>query len=76
METAARYRIKRLSFRDQQNSLYHLHSIKEITSDECKTLTKISTRNFSQQFSQISARFGHDETRKPANSSLHKQLFA
>ena len=24
-----------------------LHSIKEITSDECKTLTKISTRNLS-----------------------------
>ena len=47
METAARNRIKRLSFRDQQN---HLHSIKEITSDECKTLTKILTRNLSRQF--------------------------
>ena len=48
--------------------MYHLHSIKAITSDERKTLTKISTHNLSRQFPQTSAHFGHDEIRKPAKS--------
>ena len=30
-----RIRIKGLSFQDQQTSLYHLHGVIEITSDEC-----------------------------------------
>ena len=40
-----------------------LHSIKEITSDERKTLTKISTHNLSQQFPQTSAHSMHDKIR-------------
>ena len=47
METVARNRIKDFHFKTNKTSLYHLHSIKEITSDERKTLTKISTRNLS-----------------------------
>ena len=35
-----------------------------MTLDECKTLTKISTLNLSQQFPQTSARFGHDKNKK------------
>ena len=46
--------------------MYHLHSIKEITSDECKTLTKISTCNLSQQFPQTSTHFGHNKIRNLA----------
>ena len=47
METAARNRIKNFHFETNKTSLYHLHRIKEINSDERKTLTKISTRNLS-----------------------------
>ena len=47
METAARTRIKDFHFKTNKTSLYHLHSINEIISDERKTLTKISTRNLS-----------------------------
>ena len=43
METAPRNRIKDFHFKTNKTSLYHLHSIKENTSDECKTLIKIST---------------------------------
>ena len=74
METATRIRIKD-SFQDQQNqfvSFTYLHSIKKkIASDERKTLTKIPTRNCSQQFPQTSAHLGHDEIRKPVSSHLH-----
>ena len=44
-----------------------LHSIKEITSDERKTLTKISTRNLSRQFPQTSAHYMHDKIRNEKN---------
>ena len=44
-----------------------LHSIKEITSDERKTLTKISTRNLSRQFPQTSTHYMHDEIRNEKN---------
>ena len=46
---------------------------KEITSDERKTLTKISMCNLSRQFPQTSAHFGHDKIRNPANSHLQYQ---
>ena len=44
-----------------------LRSIKEITSDECKTLTKISTHNLSRQFPQTSTHYIHDEIRNEKN---------
>ena len=59
----ARTRIKGFHFETNKTSLYHLHSTKEITSDEHKTLTKISTHNLSQQFPQTSAHIGHDKIR-------------
>ena len=40
-----------------------MHSSKEITSDERKTLTKISTCNFSQQFPQTSTHIRHNKIR-------------
>ena len=54
--------------------MYHLHSIKEITSDERKTLTKISTRNLSRQFPQTSAHIGHDEIIITGNKKHFAQL--
>ena len=51
--------------------MYHLHSIKEITSDEHKTLTKISTRNLSRQFPQTSAHIGHDKIRNKRTGEKH-----
>ena len=74
METAARNRIKDFHFKTNKTSLYHLHSIKEITSDEHKTLTKISTRNLSQQFPQTSTHFGHDKIRNKKTSKLQRKL--
>ena len=56
-----RIRIKELSFQDQQTSLYHLHGVIESTSDECKSLTKISMHNLSWQFPQTSTHFGHNK---------------
>ena len=50
METVAKNRIKDFHFETNKTSLHHLHSIKEITSDEHKTLKKISMRNLSRQF--------------------------
>ena len=41
----------------------HDNSIKEITSDERKTLTKISTHNLSRQFPQTSAHYMHNKIR-------------
>ena len=66
-----RIRIKELSFQDQQNQFYHLYGVIEITSDEHKTLTKISMCNLSQQFPQTSAHFGHDKIRNLASSHFH-----
>ena len=63
METVARNRIKDFHFETNKTSLYHLHSIKEIIFDERKTLTKISMRNLSPQFPQMSAHIGHDKIR-------------
>ena len=47
MKTATRIRIKDFHFETNKTSLYHLHGVIEITSDERKTLTKISMRNLS-----------------------------
>ena len=49
-----------------------LHSIKEITSDERKTLT--STRNLSQQFPQTSAHYMHDKIRNEKNIKKEEGL--
>ena len=74
METAARNRIKDFHFETNKTSLYHLHSIKEITSDEHKTLTKISMRNLSQQFPQTSAHIGHDKIRNKQTGEKHRAI--
>ena len=71
METVARTRIKDFYFKTNKTSLYHLHSIKEITSDQCKTLTKISTCNLSRQFPQTSAHFGHNKIRNKKTGEKH-----
>ena len=76
METAARNRIKDFHFKTNKTSLYHLHSIKEITSDERKTLTKISTCNLSRQFPQTSTHIGHDKiTNKKTGEKYRAILF-
>ena len=67
--TATVTKIKGLSIQTQLNT-FVLFTLLKLTLDEHKTLTKISTRNLSQQFPQTSACFGHDEIRKPAKSSL------
>ena len=61
---------KDFHFKTNKTSLYHLHDVIEITSDERKTLTKISMRNLSQQFPQTSAHFARDKIRNPAFSCL------
>ena len=49
-----------------------LHNIKEITSDERKTLTKISMCNLSQQFPQTSAHsIMHDKIRNQKTGRKH-----
>ena len=53
----------------QQNT-FVLFTLFKLTLDECKTLTKISMRNCSQQFPQTSACFGHDETIITDNKSF------
>ena len=75
LRTATVTKIKGLSIQTQLNT-FVLFTLLKLTLDERKTLTKISMRNLSQQFPQTSARFGHNEIRKPANSSLQKQMFA
>ena len=49
-------------------------TVLKLTLDERKTLTKISTRNRSQQFPQTSARFGQVENRQEA--FMHKRHLA
>ena len=49
-----------------------LHSIKEITSDEHKTLTKISMCNLSRQFPQTSAHYVHDKIRNQKTEEKHR----
>ena len=44
-----------------------------LTLDERKTLTKISTRKLLTTVPQTSARFRHNGTRKPAKSILHNE---
>ena len=51
-----------------------LHSIKEITSDERKTLTKISTRNLSRQFPQTSTHHMHDKIRNEKNIKKEEEV--
>ena len=67
----ARNRIKDFRFETNKTSLYHLHSIKEIASDERKTLTKISMRNLSRQFPQTSTHIGHDKIRNKRTGEKH-----
>ena len=62
LRTATVTKIKGLLIQTQLN-MFVLFTLLKLTLDECKTLTKISTRNLSQQFPQISARFGHDKIR-------------
>ena len=69
---AARNRIKDFHFKTNKTSLYHLHSITEITSDERKTLTKISTHNLSRQFPQTSAHIKHDKIRNKRTGEKHR----
>ena len=52
--------------------MYYLHYLR-FTLDERKTLTKTSTRKPLTTVPQTSARFGHEGTRKPANSNLQQK---
>ena len=70
LRTATVTKIKGLSIQTQLNT-FVLFTLLKMTLDECKTLTKISMHNLSQQFPQTSARFGHDEIRKQTKSILH-----
>ena len=72
LRTATVTKIKGLLIQTQRNT-FVLFTLLKLTLDERKTLTKISICNLSQQFPQASARFGHDEIRKPAKSILHWQ---
>ena len=69
MRTATVTKIKGLSIQTQQNT-FVLFTLFKLTLDECKTLTKISTRKPFTTIPQTSARFGHEGTRKPAKSIL------
>ena len=71
LRTATVTKIKGLSIQTQQNT-FVLFTLFKLTLDERKTLTKISTRKPLTTVPQTSARFGHDEIRKPTNSSLRK----
>ena len=78
LRTAIITKIKGLSIQTQQNT-FVLFTLFKLTSDERKTLTKISTCKTSHNHSQTSACFGHEGTRKPANSQnkeKEKRLFA
>ena len=68
LRTATVPRIKGLSIQTQQN-MFVLFTLFKLTLDERKTLTKISTRNLSQQFPQTSACFGHDGTSKTSKTA-------
>ena len=68
LRTAIITKIKGLLIQTQQNT-FVLFTLFKLTSDERKTLTKISTRKTSHNHSpKTSARFGHEGTRKPANN--------
>ena len=56
-------KIKGLLIQTQQNT-FVLFTLFKLTLDECKTLTKISTRKPLTTVPQTSARFGHEATRK------------
>ena len=51
--------------------MFVLFTLLKLTLDECKTLTKISTHNLSQQFPQTSAHFGHDKIRNKKTGKKH-----
>ena len=70
LRTATVTKIKGLSIQTQQN-MFVLFTLFKLTLDERKTLTKISTCKSLTTVPQTSARFGHDEIRKPAKSCLH-----
>ena len=65
LRTATVTKIKGLLIQTQQNT-FVLFTIFKLTLDECKTLTKISTRKPLTTIPQTSACFGHKGTRKPA----------
>ena len=60
-------RIKDFRSRHNETRLYYLHLF-ELTLDECKTLTKVSTRTTSHNHSPKQAHTS-DEVGKPANDS-------
>ena len=70
LRTATVTKIKGLSIQTQLNT-FVLFTLLKLTLDECKTLTKISTRNLSQQFPQISTRFGHGKIRNKKTGKSH-----
>ena len=72
MRTATVTKIKGLSIQTQQNT-FVLFTLFKLTLDERKTLTKISMRKPLTTVPQTSARFGHEGTRKPANSNLQRK---
>ena len=68
LRTAIITKIKGLLIQTQQNT-FVLFTLFKLTSDERKTLTKISTCKTSHNhFLKTSARFRHKGTRKPANN--------
>ena len=73
MRTATVTKIKRTFDSDTTEHVCIIYIIK-LTLDECKTLTKISTRNLSQQFPQTSAHFGHDKIRDKKTGKKHLAL--
>ena len=70
LRTATVTKIKGLSIQMQLN-MFVLFTLLKLTLDECKTLTKISMRNLSQQFPQTSAHFRHDKIRNKKTSKKH-----
>ena len=71
LRTATVTKIKGLLIQTQQNT-FVLFTLFKLTLDERKTLTKISTRNLSQQFPQTSTHFGHDKVRNKKTSKLQR----
>ena len=71
LRTATVTKIKGLLIQTQHNT-FVLFTLFKLTLDERKTLTKISTRNLSQQFPQISTHFGHDKVRNKKTSKLQR----
>ena len=72
MRTATITKIKGLSIQTQQNT-FVLFTLFKLTLDERKTLTKILKHKPLTTVPQTRACFGHEGTRKPANSNLRQK---